>query len=166
MANPTVDALQAEYAELLEEFYDRWSLAAIDSKNGAYSADRFVSDVSANWVDAASAWLLPANTLLKGLKAVPQLKLEIPAAGGDATGAMRIPDPGQVTLASSNLVDMGGVQVPINAASVFPFLVRPQRILVVQVRGLGALTAGTTYQGKITDATNRTIADVFLTVTP
>ena len=168
MPNPTVDALAAEYGAIFEDCYDRWSAAAVESKNGVYSADRLVSDVTAHWVDVASAWLLPVNTVLKGLKAVPQIQLTIAAAGGDVTGAIRLPDPGPVVLNGTRLVDPAAVEPPIPANKVFATMSRPHRILVVQIRNTGALTAGTTFHGRIdgTNGARRTIADVFLTVAP
>lgn len=167
MANPTVGAIQGEYAEILEACWDRWTAAALESRNGTYTADRFVSDATAHWADMAWWWCIPANTIYKKLNTLPRLFMEIPAPGGNATAAIFVPDAGTTNVSSTNLTDLAGAATDILASKVVTTYSQPQRILIVQLVGLSGLTKDTTYKGTINAATvpARAIADLFLTVT-
>lgn len=130
--------LQGKYADLVDKFFERANIALDESQAGSYTADRFVADSVASWLDMTSAWLQPVEFL--GLTGGPRLyviEFSIKSTTpGPVVDSIKIPLHAVVPVECTDVTDTGG-NIIIPAAKIVAALAATGRSLTVTLQNLG-----------------------------
>jgi hypothetical protein len=142
MANPNVDALQAELSTVLERCIDRWQKAIAAARVANYPYQQFAADVTEWWLDTAYAVAYPWSMLglftVKPAPAMPTVHFVVDAAKADQTKVIPVGYPPAVTQAVSADLHKGGDAFP--AANIAPQLSQ-NGYLLVTLQNMGAIGA-------------------------
>jgi len=165
-----VSAIMSHYARLTENMLDRWKTAAVDSRNGQYTPQKFISHVVASWMDMAEAYYPPLP--FAATVSTPVVQITVDPAKPDAFGAVVVPDPGVGKLEPTALNAAAATQLgaktpdPIDPKNMVVQLFRNvQPILVVRLNldPKRPLQQGD-YSGFVKLDTGQTIAQVVVKV--
>ena len=154
----TVSQIAGRFTTTIDNWVGRWQRGLTESRNGSYSLQKWISDLSSSWSEAASLAAFPWRVIdpatLSDQPARALISLEIDGTKDEVVEAAEIADPGtpsvdvtSLVLDKNNSIPMGNVKVDLCGQG---------RLLVVRVQGVKGLVGGAmplakgTYAGSVT----------------
>jgi hypothetical protein len=156
--------IAGRYARVVDQGVERWLQALIAANAGAYTSNRFVSDVVAHSAEVGAAWAFTFKSLFPQLN--PVVRFDIKAnVDNPPPSATSIPPIPPVVLAATNLTK--GVDVIPAAAHVSAVLASTGDQVVVTLKALQTVASPLPtglYTGSVKTPANVKVADIQLNV--